>query len=160
MRINEIITPAPEVIRPDAVLVDAAQKMKSLDVGMLPVCDGDRLVGMITDRDITVRAVAGGDDPRTTRVQKVMTPEVIYCFDDADVKDVARQMEENQVRRLPVLNRDKRLVGIVSLGDLAVRMGREKLAGEVLERVSEPARDRTKLQSSHEGTRTNQMARR
>ena len=127
---------------------------------MLPVCDGDRLVGMITDRDITVRAVAGGDDPRTTRVQQVMTPEVIYCFDDADVKDVARQMEKNQVRRLPVLNQDKRLVGIVSLGDLAVRMGREKLAGEVLEHVSKPARDHTTLQSSHEGTRKNQMARR
>ena len=143
MKINEIITPTPEVIRPDAALIDAAQKMKSLDVGLLPVCDGDRLVGMITDRDITVRGVALGDDPKTTHVQKVMTPAVIYCFDDASVNEVAKQMEENQVRRLPVLNRDKRLVGIVSLGDLAVRTGKEKLAGEVLERVSEPARARS-----------------
>ena len=142
MKINEIITPAPEVIRPDAVLVDAAQKMKSLDVGMLPVCDGERLVGMITDRDITVRGVALGDDPRTTPVQKVMSPEVFFCFEDADVNDVARQMEEKQIRRLPVLNRAKRLVGIVSLGDLAVRTGKDELAGEVLERVSEPPHER------------------
>lgn len=143
MKINEIITRDPEVIRPDAVLVDAAQRMNSLDVGMLPVCDGERLVGMITDRDITVRGVAQGHDPKTARVQEVMTPEVIYCFDDEDVKDVAKTMEEKQVRRLPVLNRDKRLVGIVSLGDLAVRTGKEKLAGEVLERVSEPGHARS-----------------
>ena len=143
MKINEIITPAPEVIRPDALLIDAAQKMKSLDVGMLPVCDGERLVGVITDRDITVRGVALGRDPQTTRVDLVMTPQIIYCFDDEDVKDVAKTMEEKQVRRLPVLNRAKRLVGIVSLGDLAVRTGKEKLAGEVLERVSEPAHARS-----------------
>ena len=110
---------------------------------MLPVCDGDRLVGVITDRDITVRSVAQGHDPKTARVQEVMTPEVIYCFDDEDVKEAAKKMEEKQVRRLPVLNREKRLVGIVSLGDLAVRTGKEKLAGEVLERVSEPGHSRS-----------------
>src|SRR5678809_1334461 len=82
MRINEIITRDPEVIRPDAVLVDAAQKMKALDIGTLPVCEGDRLVGMISDRDITVRCVAQNHDPKTARVHEVMTPEVIYCFDD------------------------------------------------------------------------------
>ena len=142
MKVSEIITHDPEVIRPETSLIEAAQKMKSLDIGMLPVCDGDRLVGMITDRDITVRGVAHGCDPKTTRVQEVMTPEVIYCFDDEDVKDVAKKMEEKQVRRLPVLNREKRLVGIVSLGDLAVRTGKEKLAGEVLEAVSEPAHAR------------------
>jgi CBS domain-containing protein len=138
MKVNEIITHDPEVIRPETALIEAAQKMKSMDIGMLPVCDGDRLVGVITDRDIAVRGVAQGYDPKTARVQEVMTPEVIYCFDDEDVKDVAKKMEEKQVRRLPVLNREKRLVGIVSLGDLAVRTGKEKLAGEVLERVSEP----------------------
>jgi len=138
MKINEIITHDPEVIRPGTALIEAAQKMKSLDIGMLPVCDGDRLVGVITDRDITVRGVAQGCDPKTAHVQEVMTPEVIYCFDDEDVKDVAKKMEEKKVRRLPVLNREKRLVGIVSLGDLAVRTGKEKLAGEVLERVSGP----------------------
>ena len=143
MKVNEIITHDPEVIRPETALIEAAQKMKSLDIGMLPVCDGDRLVGVITDRDITVRGVAQGYDPKTARVQEVMTPEVIYCFDDEDVKDVAKKMEEKQVRRLPVLNREKRLVGIVSLGDLAVRTGKEKLAGEVLERVSEPGHTRS-----------------
>ena len=143
MKVNEIITHDPEVIRPETALIEAAQKMKSLDIGMLPVCDGDRLVGVITDRDITVRGVAQGYDPKTARVQEVMTPEVIYCFDDEDVKDVAKKMEEKQVRRLPVLNREKRLVGIVSLGDLAVRTGKEKLAGEVLERVSKPGHPRS-----------------
>jgi len=143
MKVNEIITHDPEVIRPETILIEAAQKMKSLDIGMLPVCDGDRLVGVITDRDIAVRGVAQGYDPKTARVQEVMTPEVIYCFDDEDVKDVAKKMEEKQVRRLPVLNREKRLVGIVSLGDLAVRTGKEKLAGEVLERVSEPGHSRS-----------------
>ena len=143
MKVNEIITHDPEVIRPETALIEAAQKMKSMDIGMLPVCDGDRLVGVITDRDITVRGVAQGCDPKIARVQEVMTPEVIYCFDDEDVKDVAKKMEEKQVRRLPVLNREKRLVGIVSLGDLAVRTGKEKLAGEVLERVSEPGHSRS-----------------
>ncbi|MDP2665715.1 MAG: CBS domain-containing protein [bacterium] len=143
MKVNEIITRDPEVIRPDAVLIAAAQKMNSLDIGVLPVCDGDRLVGMITDRDIAVRGVAQGYDPKTARVQEVMTPEVIYCFDDEDVKEAAKKMEEKQVRRLPVLNREKRLVGIVSLGDLAVRTDKEKLAGEVLERVSEPGHSRS-----------------
>ena len=143
MKVNEIITRDPQVIRPETALIEAAQKMKSMDIGMLPVCDGDRLVGVITDRDITVRGVAQGYDPKTARVQEVMTPEVIYCFDDEDVKDVAKKMEEKQVRRLPVLNREKRLVGIVSLGDLAVRTGKEHLAGEVLERVSEPGHSRS-----------------
>ena len=138
MKVNEIITHDPQVIRPETALIEAAQKMKSLDIGMLPVCDGDRLVGVITDRDIAVRGVAQGYDPKTARVQEVMTPEVIYCFDDEDVKEAAKKMEEKQVRRLPVLNREKRLVGIVSLGDLAVRTGKEKMAGEVLERVSKP----------------------
>jgi len=143
MKVNEIITHDPQVIRPETALIEAAQKMKSLDIGMLPVCDGDRLVGVITDRDITVRGVAQGYDPKTARVQEVMTPEVIYCFDDEDVKEAAKKMEEKQVRRLPVLNREKRLVGIVSLGDLAVRTGKEKLAGEVLERVSKPGHSRS-----------------
>jgi len=143
MKVNEIITRNPEVIHPETPLLAAAQKMNSLDIGMLPVCDGERLVGMITDRDITVRGVAQARDPQTTRVDQIMTPEIIYCFDDEDVKDVAKTMEEKQVRRLPVLNRDKRLVGIVSLGDLAVRTGEEKLAGEVLERISGPGHARS-----------------
>jgi CBS domain-containing protein len=116
--------------------------MQQLDIGPLPVCDGDRVVGMLTDRDITVRAVAEGRDPRTTTVRDVMTPDLVYGFEDQDIQDATRLMEQHQIRRLPVLNRAKRLVGMVSLGDLAVRAGNPPLAGEVLEQVSEPAAPR------------------
>jgi len=139
MKLKDICTADPQCISPDANLVQAAQMMKSLDVGMLPICENDRLVGTITDRDITVRLIASGLDPRTTTVRDVMTPEVIYCFEEQDVNEAAHLMEERQIRRLPVVNKSKRLVGILSLGDLAVRTGKEKLAGKVLERVSEPA---------------------
>jgi CBS domain-containing protein len=142
MRIREIMTPRVEVIHPDATLEAAAGKMKRLDVGPLPVCDGERLVGMLTDRDITVRATSEGRDPRTTRVRDIMTEEVFFCFDDQDVREAAEIMQRAQIRRLPVVNRDKRLVGIVALGDLAVQTGDEELAGEVLEEVSEPAEPR------------------
>lgn len=138
MKISEICTRAPKCISPDDFVVDAAQVMKLLGVGMLPVCDNDRLVGSITDRDITVRAIANDLDPRATTVRSIMTREVVYCYDNQDTKEAARLMEENQIRRLPVLSQSKRLVGILSLGDLAVRTGELNLAGEVLERISEP----------------------
>jgi CBS domain-containing protein len=138
MQVKEVMTPGVECIPPDSTLQDAARKMQALDVGPLPVCDHDRLAGMLTDRDIVVRAVAEGRDPGTTRVRDVMTPEVVYVFEDQDVQEAARLMEEKQVRRLLVLNRDKRLVGIVSLGDLAVETGDEKLVGRTLEHVSLP----------------------
>ena len=138
MRVSEVMTQGVECIGPDATLQEAAAKMKSLDVGPLPVCDNDRLVGMVTDRDITVRATAEGDAPTDVRVRDIMTPEVIYCFEDELVEDAARLMAEKQVRRLVVLNRDKRMVGIVSLGDLAVKTGDEQLAGNALEGISEP----------------------
>src|SRR3954454_21482891 len=116
MKVSEMMTRGAECTRPDVTVQKAAERMKALDVGSLPVCgDNDRLVGMLTDRDITVRAVAEGQDPKTARVQDVMTPDVLYCFEDQDVSEAVRLMEENQVRRLVVLNRDKRLVGIVSL---------------------------------------------
>lgn len=139
MKISQILTPDPQCISPETTLTNAAQKMKALDVGMLPICENDRLVGTLTDRDITIRATAFGANPNTTSVREAMTPDIVYCFDDENVEDAAELMEQKQVRRLPVLSRDRRLVGILSLGDLAVRTQREKLAGEVLERVSEPA---------------------
>jgi CBS domain-containing protein len=142
MQIREIMTPRVEVIHPDATIEEAAEKMKRLDVGPLPVCDGERLLGMITDRDITVRATSEGRDPRTTRVRDIMTGEVFYAFDDQDVREAAEIMQRAQIRRLPIVNRDKRLVGIVSLGDVAVQTGDEELAGEVLEDVSEPTQPR------------------
>ena len=138
MRVSEVMTRGVECIGPDATLQEAAAKMKSLDVGSLPVCDNDRLVGMVTDRDITVRATAEGESPTDVRVRNVMTPEVIYCFEDALVAEVASLMQEKQVRRIVVLNHDKRLVGIVSLGDLAVETGDEQMAGKALEGISEP----------------------
>ncbi len=112
--------------------------MKELDIGMLPVCDADRLVGTITDRDLAIRAVAGGRDPGTTKVGEMMTPNLVYCFEDQPIEEACRIMEQHQVRRLPVLNAEKRLVGIISLGDIAVRIRSEMLGGEVLEEVSKP----------------------
>ena len=138
MRVSEVMTRGAECTRPNATLQEAARRMRELDVGPLPVCgDNDRLVGMVTDRDITVRATAEGESPTVIRVRDIMTPEVIYCFEDALVEDAARLMEQKQVRRLVVLNRDKRLVGIVSLGDLAARTGDEALAGDTLGAAAE-----------------------
>jgi CBS domain-containing protein len=139
MQIKEIMTREPVVIQPDVVLKEAAVRMRELDSGVMPVGQNDRLVGMLTDRDITIRATAAGKDPNQTRVEEVMTPDVVYCFEDDDLRDAARKMEEHQLRRLIVLNRDKRLVGILSLGDLAVHTADDRLAGEVAEAVSEPA---------------------
>jgi CBS domain-containing protein len=139
MQIKDIMTPNVECVRPDDTLQEAACKMRDLDVGPLPVCgDNDRLAGMITDRDITVRAVAEGKDPRSTKVREAMTEEIVSCFEDEDVQEAARTMQERQIRRLVVLNRDKRLVGIVSLGDLATQSGDKSKSGEVLRDVSEP----------------------
>jgi CBS domain-containing protein len=136
MRVKEVMTPVVEVIDADSTLQEAAAKMKARDIGPLPVCRGDQVVGMLTDRDITVRATAEGDDPTTIRVKDIMTEEVIACYEDQLVSEAALVMEEHQVRRLVVLHRDQRLVGIVSLGDLAVQTGDEQLAGNTLEAVS------------------------
>jgi CBS domain-containing protein len=132
-----------DVVAPNASIRDAAAKMKELDVGAIPVCDGQKLSGLVTDRDITLRAVAEGRDPSKTRVSEVMSSEIAYCFEDNSVEQAAKLMESKQIRRLPILDRNKRLAGIVSLGDIAVRTegSRQKdLAGEALEEISEPAR--------------------
>jgi CBS domain-containing protein len=139
MQVKDVMTRGAECVGPDTTLQEAARRMRDLDVGPLPVCDHDRLTGMITDREITVRAVAEGRGPRTARVRDAMSEGIDYCFEDDDVAQAARLMRERQVRRLVVLNRDKRLVGIVSLGDLVVETRDERLAGRTLERVSQPA---------------------
>jgi CBS domain-containing protein len=128
-----------EVIHPESVIKEAATKMKTLDVGSLPVCDNRRLLGVVTDRDIAIRAVAAGLDPQTTKVSAAMTPELIYCYEDEPVKEAAKLMERHQIRRLPILDREKQLVGIVSLGDLAVETGRDRMSGHALEEISEPS---------------------
>jgi CBS domain-containing protein len=138
MLAQELMTRNVEYTSPEAVLQVAALKMKELDVGVLPVCDEGRLVGMITDRDITLRSVSDGRDPRTDRVRDAMTADVIFCFANQDVSVVAELMRDKQVRRLPVLDEDNRLVGILSLGDLAQQGGNEQLSGRVLEGISEP----------------------
>jgi CBS domain-containing protein len=139
MRIAEIMTRNPEVVPSDSTLQDAALKMQELDVGILPISDGDRLVGTLTDRDITVRATAQGRNPTETQVREVMTPDVVYCFEDQDVSEAAKLMQERQIRRLPILSQEKRLVGIVSLGDVAVHSGAENVVSETIKQVSEPA---------------------
>jgi CBS domain-containing protein len=136
MKIRELMTPEVEVIRPDDTLHTAAQMMADLDTGALPVGENDRLVGMITDRDIAVRAVAKGSDPNKTAVRDVMSAHIRYCFEDEDTHEVGRKMGEWQIRRLPVVNRDKRLVGIVSLGDLAIGGAGEE-SKEALKEISE-----------------------
>ena len=139
MMLKEIMTSEVEVIRPNASLKEAATKMKDLDVGLIPVRDGDRLCGMLTDRDITVRSTALGNDPANTAVEEVMTKEVVYAFEDQDESVAAMLMEAKQIRRLIILNRDKRLGGIVSLGDLATRAAHKSRSAETLQEVSKPA---------------------
>jgi CBS domain-containing protein len=139
MQIREIMTPQVEVIYADATLKEAAKKMSQLNVGLLPVCDSDLLLGMITDRDITVRATAAGCDPNTTKVCDTMTPEVVYCFEDQDVNTAMQIMDRRQIRRILVVDHDKQLAGIVSLGDLAVAARDQAQIGEILESISEPA---------------------
>jgi CBS domain-containing protein len=136
MQVHEAMTEAVEMTSPDETIRDAARKMAAIDAGLLPVADHDRLVGMISDRDIAVRAVAAGLPP-TTKVSDVMSTEVKYCFDDDDLEDVARNMAEIQVRRLPVMNRDKRLVGIIALSDIAMNDGMGS-ASVALAGISEP----------------------
>ena len=137
MKVHEIMTARARCVGPDNTLVEAAGLMRELDVGALPVCDNDRLAGMVTDRDITLRGVANGRDPNTTAISEVMSPGIVYVFADQEVEEVARVMEERQVRRLPVLNREKRLVGIVSLGDIAISSN-PAFSGMALRDVSEP----------------------
>jgi CBS domain-containing protein len=140
MDISRVMTRDVEVIRPDATVQEAAQMMKDIDVGSLPVCDGRKLRGMITDRDVTIRAVAEGRDPRQTRVSEVMTSDVVYGRTGQDVVEIAEAMASHQIRRLPIVNEQDELVGIVALGDLAVDAEDEELGGDVLSDVSTPSK--------------------
>ncbi|HZU06651.1 MAG TPA: CBS domain-containing protein [Chloroflexota bacterium] len=136
MQLYEIMTRDVVTIPPDATVQEAAARMRDRDIGALPVCEGARLVGIVTDRDLALRVIAEGR-PLTTPVRAVMTPHVLYCFEDQTVKEAAWLMEERKVRRLVILDRAERIVGIVSLDDLAARAGAEALAGEVLKEIAE-----------------------
>jgi CBS domain-containing protein len=134
MKISEVMTHDVRLARPDQTVEQAASLMAEMDAGVLPVGDNDRLIGMITDRDIAVRCVGKGKSP-DTKVREIMSEDVKYCFADQDVEEVASNMAEIQVRRLPVVDRNKRLVGIVSLGDIATT-GSGIQAGEALSGIS------------------------
>jgi CBS domain-containing protein len=136
MQVKDMMTRDVRTVSSGASLKEAARAMAETDVGALPVQEADRLVGMITDRDIAVRGIAIGKGPDAT-VGEVMTHEVLYCFDDEDVENVCENMADIQVRRLPVVTRDKRLVGIVSLADLAGN-GDAAATGEALEGITRP----------------------
>jgi len=129
------MTPAVEIASPDDSIQQVARTLREIDAGSMPVGENDRLVGIITDRDIAVRAIADGKGP-DTRVREVMSASIRYCFEDEDLADVSEQMAEHKVRRLPVLNREKRLVGIISLGDLSLSDGSS--SGEALSDISQP----------------------
>lgn len=131
MQVKQVMSENVVVVNPEATVEEAAKKMDESDVGVLPVCDNEELLGMVTDRDMAIRAVARGRDPKRTKVKDVMTPVVVYCYDDQDIEEAVSLMEERQLRRLVVFNRDKQLVGVLSIGDLALYAGNE-LAGEVL----------------------------
>jgi CBS domain-containing protein len=135
-KISEVMTSEVQVVQPDDTLQDAAAMMAEQDVGALPVCDGSRLQGMITDRDIAVRAVANGRDADTP-VREVMSEDVIWCSEDDDTQDVLGRMGDRQIRRIPVVDANGNLVGIVSLGDLAIED--EENVDEALRSISMPA---------------------
>jgi CBS domain-containing protein len=136
MRASEVMMTDVRLAHPEQSIGEAARMMAEIDAGILPVGDGDRLIGMITDRDIAVRAVALNKDARTP-VRDVMSQEVKYCFDDDDIEEIAQNMSDIQVRRLPVLNRQKRLVGILSLADIA-QQGDSDAAGMAMTGIVEP----------------------
>lgn len=118
-QIKDVMSPNFKFMAPDSPIAQVAQQMRDMDCGFMPLAENDKMIGMITDRDITVLAIAEGKDPANTQARDVMTAKTFYCYDDQDVEEVCNNMGEIQVRRLPVVNRDKRLVGIVSMGDLA-----------------------------------------
>jgi CBS domain-containing protein len=154
--VSEVMSRNARFVAPGESLQRAAQLMGELDVGALPVCDGDRLVGMVTDRDIAVRGVAAGKPPQSAHVDEVMSADVRWCFEDQQLDEVMSQMADSQVRRIPVVSHDAqhRLVGIVSLGDLATRAqgGQKGGVEQVVERVSSPTAGRAPGAGSQAGT--------
>lgn len=137
MKVSDIMSCGVELVNPDDSIQSAAKKMAEADVGFLPVGENDRLVGMVTDRDITLRAVAKGKNPKSTKVREIMTDKVLYCTQDDEVEDAADNMASLKVRRLPIVNDEKRLVGVLSLGDIAFKHNAET-AGMALEQVCDP----------------------
>ena len=150
MRLGEVMTRDVETIDSNSPLKQAAAKMKSLDIGLIPVCDGDKLKGTLTDRDITVRATAEGRHPTKTKVGDIMSTDIVYCFEDQEIEEAMSLMEARQIRRLPILSREKRLVGIVSSVTWQCMLDKMSSSVERLRKYSRPAVPRRML---HEGFR-------
>ena len=137
MIVRELMTQEVRVIRPESSLIHAAQIMKELDVGALPVCAGDKVLGMLTDRDIILNAVAEGMSPEQTQIDDIYQRQAIWIYEDEEIAEAARMMEKERVRRLIVLNHEKKLVGLISLGDLA-KADSQRMAGKTLQKITEP----------------------
>ena len=136
-KLTDLMSRDVKVISPEMTIQEAASQMREGDFGMLPVGENDRMIGSVTDRDIAIRAVAAGKDG-STKVREIMSEGIFWVFEDESVEAVARMMSERQVRRLPVVDRNKRLVGIVALGDFAVESSEIKPAAEALSEISKP----------------------
>ena len=159
MQVSDVMTRDVTVVSPESSVREAARKMDQFNVGALPVCEGKHLVGVLTDRDIVVRSTATGSPPEMTRVNEVMSDDVRWCFESDPVERVQKQMAEMQIRRLPVVDRERNLIGMVSLGDLAA----ERASGveETLRSISEPSEpDRTGTLSAADGAESAQGSRR
>ncbi|OFZ30048.1 MAG: inosine-5-monophosphate dehydrogenase [Bdellovibrionales bacterium RIFCSPHIGHO2_01_FULL_40_29] len=142
MLVKECMSQNVELGNPTMTLTEIAKRMRDRDFGMMPIAENDRLIGMVTDRDIAVRATAEGKNPNTTYARDVMSKDVLYCYEDQSTDEVSHNLGENQVRRLPVLNRQKRLVGILSLGDLAQSSANPIQIEKALSDISKPANER------------------
>ena len=142
MKVSELMTSDVQTVTPETDLVTVAKQMKELNVGVIPVVEGDTLVGLITDRDIVIRALALGEDVRDSAVRDYLSPDPTTVAPDDDARQATEIMAREQIRRLPVVENGK-LVGIVSLGDVAVDVGTDKLSGDVLEQISEPSEPRS-----------------
>lgn len=136
MKVKEAMSKKPDFIPPTMNLTDASKEMLKYDFGFLPIGENDRLIGTVTDRDITIRAIAKGKDPNKTLVKDVMTDEILYCFEEDELEKAAQSMGEEQIHRLVVLNKDKRMTGVLSIGDLARSDEDNKLLGLVIKMIS------------------------
>ena len=147
MLVRHAMTPHAEWISPDVPLSQVALLMRDKGIGCLPVGENDRLIGMITDRDITCRGVAAGADPSTTKAREIMSKGITWCFDDQDIDEAAQLMGQKQIHHLPVLSRQKRMVGVLSLGDIALKAS-QKMFGEICKLASRDA-ERHASQATH-----------
>ena len=139
MQVQHIMSRNVEIVEPTTTISKAAEKMRDLDIGFLAVFEHNRSVGTLTDRDITIRSVAQGRDPRLATVSEIMTPTAFYCYEDEEIEHVGKQMQDKEVRRMLIMNRQGKLVGVVSLGDIARTTGETELAGETLGEIAEAA---------------------